>query len=72
MTSRIDCPFISFSMPSLAHQFATEFANAVTAFSSYKYDWVARRGVYSIHNLVFALDPKVSFMKSAVWPSGVS
>ena len=46
-------------MSSLARGFAIDFANAVTTHSPNQYDWVARRGTYSIYNMIHNLDSMV-------------
>jgi hypothetical protein len=48
-------------MGTSAHEFAVDFAQAVTVRSSYEYDWVARRGKNSIYQLILDLAPTVSF-----------
>ena len=47
-----------------AHRFAVEFANAVTTRSLHRYDWVARRGEFTIYNLILNLAPVVRYYKS--------
>jgi hypothetical protein len=42
-----------------AQEFSVNFANAVTARSMHRYDWVARRGRLSIFNLMHAIAPSV-------------
>ena len=40
-------------------RFAQEFAAAVTVRSSHRYDWVARKGKFSIYDLIQDLFPTV-------------
>ena len=42
-----------------AQEFSVNFASAVTARSTHQYDWVARRGRFSIFNLMHAIAPSV-------------
>jgi hypothetical protein len=47
-------------MKGAVSEFAVAFANSVTAHSTHRYDWVARRGSDSIFKLVCDLIPSAS------------
>ena len=47
-------------MPLHFNRFAIDLAIALTAQSSHRYDWVARRGRFSIYSLIVDLAPAVS------------
>ena len=51
-------------MGTTAYEFVADFANAVTIHSPHQYDWVARRGRFSIYNLIDELDTTVSLTKA--------
>ena len=48
-------------MDSTIYDFMASFAKSTTSVSSAQYDWVARRGIYSIYTMLTNLAPSVIF-----------